>query len=78
MEESKYFVVRPIINGFEAILLMYGQETDIKKYIEFVLATNCTYSAINKDFARNLFDIGFKVYMCPEIGKVKTDIEENN
>ena len=78
--EFKYFVVRPTINGFETVMIMHGRESDIKRYIEYSLRIPCTYDAINEGFAKNLFDIGFKVYMCPCLSIEETipvQVEEN-
>lgn len=68
--ENKYFAVKPIVNGFEMVMVLYGEEDDIKKYIEYVLRVPSTYTIINERFARNLFDIGFKIYMCPPMDKI--------
>ena len=74
----KYFVVKPIVNGFETVMIMYGEESDIRNYIKYVMDIPCSYNIINEQFARNLFDIGFKVYMCPSSDMIQSTTENED
>ena len=61
----EYFVVKPLINGFECVFFAYGTTDSVKDYMEKVLQAPFTMIKVNEELAQQLFRVGFKIYMCP-------------
>jgi hypothetical protein len=62
---NKYWIVRPIINGFELTTIMYGSEESLRIYIENSFKCPINYTDVDYSNVRLLEQLGFKVYCVP-------------
>ena len=74
-----YWIVRPIINGFELSIIMYGSEVSLKAYIETYFKCPVNYGDVDYSKIAILEQFGFKVYHLPIIeDKVETEETKND
>ena len=74
----RYFIVKPIINGFEATLVMCAKDEDsLKHYVEKMLPQSICFEISEDDF--NVFTLsGFKAYVCPAAPNSTQNIKDNS
>ncbi len=65
VNKEKYYVAKYFLNGFEAVLLFHGERDLVAQYIASTLGDNVMCREVSDELAKNLFNIGFKVYMVP-------------
>lgn len=58
----KFWLVRPIIRGFELHMIMCGSEDGVKEYVQNQLPYPVAYTDIGEDAVRAFEKAGFKVY----------------
>lgn len=71
---SNYWLVRPIVSGFETAMCVYGTEEELREYLQKYLSGITSYAQITEDVAQMLTQLSFKIYMCPKV--VKQEPEE--
>lgn len=64
--ENQYWIVRPIINGFESFALFYGTQDGLISYIKNNIPGTVSYFQISTEIAKSVSNIGMKCYMCPD------------
>lgn len=72
MHENFYWSIKTVIGGYENVMIVYGEESQVKKYLEMDLKIPFTMNAILPKLGEHLFELGFKIYHIPTI---KTDKE---
>lgn len=72
---NKYWIVKPIINGFEFTTIMYGEQDSVRSYIENFIKTPTTFTEISEDIVNALFTIGIKIYAVPAIQRHSNEKE---
>ena len=65
VNKEKYYVAKYLLNGFEAVLLFHGERDLVAQYIASTLGDHVMCREVSDELAKNLFNIGFKVYMVP-------------
>ena len=73
-----YWIVRPIINGFELSIIMYGSEASLKSYIETYFKCPVNYSDVNYERIAVLEQFGFKVYHLPYVEEIPKAEDNDN
>lgn len=76
MSDKKYWIVRPIINGFETCMCLYGTEEELRQYIQVMLNGVTAYAEATEDIAQMFLRLAMKVYMCPNIIQEEQKQEE--
>ena len=67
---SNYWLVRPIVSGFETTMCVYGTEEELREYLQKYLSGITSYAQITEDVAQMLTQLSFKLYMCPKVVKL--------
>lgn len=76
MSDKKYWIVRPIINGFETCMCLYGTEEELRQYIQATLNGVTSYAEATEDIAQMFLRLAIKVYMCPNVIKEETELQQ--
>ena len=61
----RYWLLKPILNGFETAMLMFGTESALVEYVKSRINLPISYSAIDYDTVSHLENLGLKVYCLP-------------
>jgi hypothetical protein len=61
----RYWLLKPILNGFETAMLMFGTESALVEYVKGRINLPVSYSAIDYDTVSHLENLGLKVYCLP-------------
>lgn len=76
MMSEFYWVVKFFINGFETVAIMNGEERDLVMYLKDSFGNSLfTYKPITDQFAKQMFSVGFKIYMVPKSKELPTTPE---
>lgn len=79
MMNDCYWCIKFFINGFETVAILYGDEQDLVRYLRDSFGDSLyTYKLISDQFAKQMFSIGFKVYMIPKSKEIPTEPEIKN
>lgn len=73
----QYWIVKPIVNGFETALLMFGTETELVKYLQERIKMPSSYTSIPYDTVLVFEQFGFKVYCLPAERAVSENMEDS-
>ena len=73
---SKYWLVRPVVAGFETTMCVYGTEEELRDYLQKYLSGITSYAEIPEDIAQMLMSLSFKMYMCPKVQSVQLEPKE--
>lgn len=65
MRENFYWSIKTLIGGYENVMIVYGEEYQVKKYLETDLKIPFTMTAILPKLGEHLFELGFKIYHIP-------------
>jgi hypothetical protein len=68
-----YWIVKPIINGFELTTIMFGTERELKKYVDMSFRCPVNYGSVSYDIVSKLEQLGFKVYCLPASASETTE-----
>ena len=72
-----YWLVKPIINGFEMTMVFYSEEESLKEYITNVLGVTTSYRVIEPEIVSALSAMGFKIYStAPKIAQQTEQTEQ--
>ena len=61
----QYWIVKPIVNGFETAMIMFGTEAELLKYLQERIKLPSSYNSIPYDAVEAFEKFGFKVYCLP-------------
>ena len=67
MSERRFWIVKPVVNGFETNMIMYGTQEELEQYVRNNIGGQVNYIGISSDIVNPLTTIGMKIYMCPTI-----------
>lgn len=60
-----YWMLKPILNGFEAVIICFGTEKMLIEYVKSRINLPISYSQIDYETVSHLENLGMKVYCLP-------------
>lgn len=60
-----YWMLKPILNGFETVIICFGTEKMLIDYVKSRINLPISYSKIDYETVSHLENLGMKVYCLP-------------
>lgn len=73
----RYWIVRPVVNGYEMQMIIFGTESAMLDYIKNKIKFPTSYNEISYEIVSALEGIGFKVYCASEPENKNENVSTN-